>query len=309
MAEEASDKKGDEGQSDDAHEDQVDDVEKSSKNSGGLRKTWGFRRTTIAKRDMTGETAGVTESSGAPVRRSGRQAKRTDKLEEFLVTVKRGRGAARRSAPAHLESGDPPSETASEASFDGNTEPKVSESKAPSPVRRTRGRGRARATPKPKADLAGSASDDDSSEDEENAMKESEEKLETETVAEGAMMEEAKTEPKQEELETQDEETSKDEVPTNTRPSRSPLKLGPKRDAKPKAGACKEKDDDDEDSASSSSSESDNDGYDPNALYCICRQKHNKRLVPCIRTVIIVYTHHSLKYDHLHVHAVISESC
>lgn len=39
-----------------------------------------------------------------------------------------------------------------------------------------------------------------------------------------------------------------------------------------------EEDDDDDDSSTSSSSSSESDtGYDPNALYCICRQKHNKR--------------------------------
>lgn len=297
MAEEEKDKKGDNGQSDAAHKDQVEEVEKSAKNSGELKKTWGFRRTTIAKRDMAGETAGVTESPGAQVRRSGRQAKRTDKLEEFLVTVKRGRGAARRSAPAHLESGDPPSETASEASFDGSIELKVTESKAPSPGRRTRGRGRGRASPKPRADTTGSATDDDSSEDEEKAMKETQERLEIETDAEDAKKEEAVKELKQEDMEKQDEETSKEDVSASTRPSKSPLKLGPKREAKPKAGTCKEKDEDEEEegeSSSSSSSESDNDGYDPNALYCICRQKHNKRLVPYIKKKIIVYTHHPL---------------
>lgn len=273
------------GQGDDAQRDQAEDVVRSAKNSGELKKTWGFRRTTIAKRDMAGETAGIADSPGAPVRRSGRQAKRTDKLEEFLVTVKRGRGAARRSAPAHLESGDPPSETASEASFDGNAETKVIEGKAPSPVRRTRGRGRGRATPRLVADMADLASDDDSSENDETDVKEMQEKLEAETDSEDAKKEEAINEPKQDDLEEQDEETSKEEVPANTRPSRSPLKSGPKREAKPKAGACKEKDEDEEeeDESSSSSSESDNDGYDPNALYCICRQKHNKRLVPHMR--------------------------
>lgn len=281
MAEEKNDNKGETGQSDAVCKDQIEDLEKSAKNSTELKKTWGFRRTTIAKRDMAGETAGITESPGAPVRRSGRQAKRTDKLEEFLVTVKRGRGAARRSAPAHLESGDPPSETASEASFDGNAELKVTESKT-SPARRTRGRGRGRVTPKPKADMAGSASDDDSSENEERVTKTTQEKLEIETGAEDAMTEEVIKELKPEESEKQDEETNKEEVSANTRHSRSPLKSGPKREAKPKAGACKEKDEEEEDEESSSSSESDNDGYDPNALYCICRQKHNKRLVLCI---------------------------
>lgn len=286
VAEEENDKKCDKGQSDDDQKDQVESIHKTSRNSCELKKTWGFRRTTIAKRDMAGETAGIAESPGAPVRRSGRQAKRTDKLEEFLVTVKRGRGALRRSAPAHLESGDPPSETASEASFDGNSEPKMTENSSPSPVRRTRGRGRGRATTKARTGMADSASDDDSSENEEKDTDEAHEKLETEDDAEDAKKEEVINELKQEELEKQDEETCMEEVPANTRPSRSPLKSGSKREAKLKAGAC---DEEDEESSSSSSSESDNDGYDPNALYCICRQKHNKRLVPYIKHVLSLH--------------------
>ncbi|KAJ3602785.1 hypothetical protein NHX12_030533 [Muraenolepis orangiensis] len=81
------------------------------------------------------------ENRGGAVRRSGRQSKRTDKLEEFLSTAKR---AARRSGPSSIESGDPPSqtptdaETASEASFDGNADAKAAEDRSPSPERRTR---------------------------------------------------------------------------------------------------------------------------------------------------------------------------
>lgn len=283
VAEEEKDNKIDTGESDAAQENQVADSEKSAKNSNVLKKTWGFRRTTIAKRDMAGETAGITDSPGAPVRRSGRQAKRTDKLEEFLVTVKRGRGAVRRSAPAYLESGDPPSDSASEASLDRNTECKMTESTT-SPVRRTRGRGRGRASPKAITDMVDSASDEDSSENEEGTLKETQEQHEIETGVEDATKGEAIKEMQQEELQKDDDETNKEEVPANTRPLRSPLKSGTKRETKPKASAGKEKDvDEEEDDESSSSSESDNDGYDPNALYCICRQKHNKRLVSCIK--------------------------
>lgn len=273
----------DRAQSDDAHKDQVDDPEKSTKNSSELRKTWGFRRTTIAKRDMAGETSGPADSPGAPVRRSGRQAKRTDKLEEFLVTVKRGRGATRRSAPAYLEGGDPLSETASEASLDRNMEADVLECKTPSPVMRTRGRGRGRATPKPKADITDSTSEDDSSEDEEKVMTEAQEQLEVETGAEDAGTKEVVEEVQQELPEKRDEDTKMEEDPPNTKPSRSPLKSGPKREAKLRSAACKGMDDDEDadDYSSSSSSESDSDGYDPNALYCICRQKHNKRFMIC----------------------------
>ncbi|XP_034387772.1 death-inducer obliterator 1-like isoform X2 [Cyclopterus lumpus] len=114
---------------------------KSSKANSEVKKTWCFRRSTVAKREMPVEAATDSHDNRCPVRRSGRQPKRTDKLEEFLSTAKRGQ---RKSAPPSLESGDPPSqtptdaETASEASFDGNADARAAEDKAESPERRTR---------------------------------------------------------------------------------------------------------------------------------------------------------------------------
>ncbi|XP_066526286.1 death-inducer obliterator 1 isoform X2 [Hoplias malabaricus] len=293
-------------QGDATQESRVEDSEKSSK-TGEFRKTWGFRRTTIAKRDMPGET--VVESpvaKGAPVRRSGRQAKRTDKLEEFLVTVKRGRGAGRRSAPAQLEGGDPPSqtptdaETASEASFDGNAEAKALENKVRSPMKKTRRKGRKKGAGKPKGGQGGSVSDDGSSENENEedisgeASKEVQEDPVTETITEDGNKEESVKETTQEPdavtQDKEDENESKDkpvEELASKRSTRSPAKaLGKdstptKREAKTKGGAKSRNEKQKEDEDESSSSESDNDGYDPNALYCICRQKHNKRFMIC----------------------------
>lgn len=55
-------------------------------------------------------------------------------------------------------------------------------------------------------------------------------------------------------------------------------------------GEDEEEEDEDEDdsstSSSSSSSESEDGGYDPNALYCICRQKHNKRYIVLLLYII-----------------------
>ncbi|XP_057217705.1 death-inducer obliterator 1 isoform X3 [Triplophysa rosa] len=308
VSEEVTDQKG----ISDVSEDRVEDAEKSTKPSRELKKTWGFRRTTIAKREIPGDMAGETpDAKGAPVRRSGRQAKRTDKLEEFLVTVKRGRGTGRRSCPSRLEGGDPPSqtptdaETASENSFDGNTEAKTEERKVASPVKRKRGRGRARKTAKPKAS-GGSVSDDCSSENEEEAEGEMTKEEHVETVAsaedgkdvetkeeEQAMdvkkeiekVEEEEEEEEEEENKEENKEKSSDES-INRRPPTRSLSKESKNDTKPKAGAKLHKDTDeeeeeDDDDDESSSSESDNDGYDPNALYCICRQKHNKRFMIC----------------------------
>ncbi|KAI4891328.1 hypothetical protein NFI96_009316 [Prochilodus magdalenae] len=289
-------------QGDAAQEEKVEDSEKSAKTSGEFRKTWGFRRTTIAKRDMPGETAVESpEAKGAPVRRSGRQAKRTDKLEEFLVTVKRGRGAGRRSTPSQLEAGDPPSqtptdvETASEASFDGNVEAKAVENRAPSPVKKARGKNRKKAPSKPKGGPGGSGSDDGSSENEEEASNETsmevQEEPATNTSTEDSKEEETVKEPIQEQNAVKEDEEKSEEISEKSveelaskRPARSPSKAVVKdstpfkREVKPKVGARtrKEKEDDEDES---SSSDSDSDGYDPNALYCICRQKHNKRSV------------------------------
>ncbi|XP_051956914.1 death-inducer obliterator 1-like isoform X3 [Xyrauchen texanus] len=279
-------------------EDKIEDPEKS-KPSREFKKTWGFRRTTIAKREFPGEmVAESPEGKSAPVRRSGRQAKRTDKLEEFLVTVKRGRGTGRRSCPSRFEGGDPPSqtptdaETASEASFDGNAEAKTEEQKVTSPGKRKRGRGRRAVKRKAGGD---SDSDDGSSENEEEAgfevTKESQEHVETGASVEDGKVEELKDEEQAIDVKKEDDgeeemcKKSNEKSPNESisrRPSRA-ISKDNKRDTNPKAEAkiCEEDDDDELSSSSSSSSESDSDGYDPNALYCICRQKHNKRFMIC----------------------------
>lgn len=290
--------------------------------SSEFKKTWGFRRTTIAKREMPGEAA-ATPVEG-PVRRSGRQAKRTDKLEEFLLTAKRGRGGGgRRSAPANLDggvSGDPPSqtptdaETASEASFDGSAEAKTPGSKAASPERKRRravrkgGRRRQTRSTKAKqeeeAEEEGASEDEASSEDEpadaaQDAQKEAEKEdkkpevgsIAAEVVAPSpdVQADVEKTEVKKEEEKTKEEEeeskTKSEDTSTTRRRSRNPARAcKDSTPSKTKAKARKEDEDESSSASSSSSSSSSSDeggsndeGYDPNALYCICRQKHNKR--------------------------------
>ncbi|XP_056130183.1 death-inducer obliterator 1 isoform X2 [Lampris incognitus] len=338
--------------------------EKSSKATSNIRKTWGFRRTTIAKREMPGEAVSECPENPCPVRRSGRQPKRTDKLEEFLSTTKRG---ARRSAPPCLESNDPPSqtptdaETASEASFDGNADTKTIDDKAESPERRTRSSARKQVVVKARGGRqirgggGGTVKDDGSSENEEvgigEAAKKSnsqdkEEKKQDEKVEaspkelvsqdvsnsqpeqDSDMMEvlEEKTEQEDENnegevnQELEEDEEENDDKPLATLSKRTPVRTytnkkkaatkttatgsktqtpvikgcSPvKRETKPKAlqpapktrkSQTDEENEDEDDSltsTSSSSSDSENGGYDPNALYCICRQKHNKRFMIC----------------------------
>ncbi|XP_061114187.1 death-inducer obliterator 1-like isoform X2 [Conger conger] len=70
-----------------------------------FKKTWGFRRTTIAQREAPADSD-RQDCGNAPVRRSGRQARCACKAEESIPTTKRGRGV-RKSAPACLENPKP----------------------------------------------------------------------------------------------------------------------------------------------------------------------------------------------------------
>lgn len=348
---------------------------KSTRANTEVKKTWSFRRSTVAKREMPVEAATDSPDSRCPVRRSGRQPKRTDKLEEFLSTAKR---AQRKSAPPSLESGDPPSqtptdaETASEASFDGNADTKALEDKVESPERRTRsgarkpiqrrGRGGRRTRGGGGGGGGGGGAavknegSSDNEEDSRGAAKKEELMDNMETKDETSLAPEVLVSTNAEQLpaeqdsdrkedveqkaehaedddkvETEDETSDEtdDESPDN--PAALLVKRGPirtyvnkkraankganpvkgsaaaaaaasvtagnkvptpvKRETKPKAtqGAAMthkpqtQEDNDENDSTSSSSSsssssiDSDEGGYDPNALYCICRQKHNKR--------------------------------
>ncbi|XP_071377334.1 death-inducer obliterator 1 [Centroberyx affinis] len=354
-------------QDENAAEEKLEVSDKSPKARSEVKKTWGFRQTTIAKREMPGETTTDSQENRCPVRRSGRQSKRTDKLEEFLSTTKRG---SRKSAPPSLESGDPPSqtptdaETASEASFDGNTDTKAVDDKAESPERRTRSGTRKQTFGKTRGGRqtrggGGMLKDDGSSENEEDgsedaakkplsqdndeekkddekdtspeevgcgnsAQPQPEQDFENKEVLEEEKKEQEdekdKVEPKKE-TDDENEEESKEKPPAtfvkrgpirtyankkkaankNTTPINkvptpaSKVAIPVKREIKPKIiqAAAKtrkshtEEEDEDEDendsstSTSSSSIESDDGGYDPNALYCICRQKHNKRFMIC----------------------------
>nr|XP_033819552.1 death-inducer obliterator 1 isoform X2 [Geotrypetes seraphini] len=117
------------------NEDALKTVKPTSKE---FKKTWGFRRTTIAKREGAGDAESETleQQHELPLqlrpslRRSGRQPKRTERVEEFLTTVRRNRG--RKSAPVVLEDATEPTscpvtdvETASEGSVESACEAKL----------------------------------------------------------------------------------------------------------------------------------------------------------------------------------------
>ncbi|XP_073323850.1 death-inducer obliterator 1 isoform X2 [Pagrus major] len=343
----------------------LEEPDKSSKAYSEVKKTWGFRRSTVAKREMPVEAATDSPENRCPVRRSGRQSKRTDKLEEFLLTAKRG---SRKSAPPSLESGDPPSqtptdaETASEASFDGNADTKTVEDKVESPERRTRsvarkptqrrtrGGRQARGAGRVSVKDEGSSENEEDGRDpadkdqllekkDENSYSKPEDVESTNTVQPqpepnsekntGAVEQKNEHGGENDKVETKEETDEETEDDDTDEPAAISVKRGPirtyinkKRAANKNTPSVKtpapvkretlaratqasgkthqpqtqedndgeeeedeEEEDDDEDdsstSSSSSSSSSEDGGYDPNALYCICRQKHNKRFMIC----------------------------
>nr|XP_056700475.1 death-inducer obliterator 1 [Euleptes europaea] len=126
---------------DDKGEQSNEDDQKTVKpTSKEFKKTWGFRRTTIAKREGLGDAdMDVAEQQPSPqqqslaLRRSGRQPKRTERVEEFLTTVRR-RG--RKNLPSALEDLSEPTschvtdiETASEGSVESLSEIKTASQK------------------------------------------------------------------------------------------------------------------------------------------------------------------------------------
>uniref|UniRef100_A0A6Q2XLI0 PHD-type domain-containing protein n=1 Tax=Esox lucius TaxID=8010 RepID=A0A6Q2XLI0_ESOLU len=366
--EEGREEKRDQEHRDNATEEKLEKVEQSAKTTSKYQKTWGFRRTTIAKREMPGDNAAEGQDGQlGPVRRSGRQAKRTDKLEEFLLTTKRARTVGRRSAASSNEVGDPPSqtptdaETASEASFDGNAEAKSVDDKPDSPVRKTRNRKRTTRLAKGRGSSQGGSVSDGGSSDNDKASGDAckgpavpedkgpavpedkgpavpedkgpavpEDKGPAVPEDKGPAVPEDKVTQVQQGMEPQEHEdvkhdktsssnvevttqrqqnvviedqTEKEEEPESEERtidtsgkrasgSRSPAQAGG-RGTGPNIktrGVVKmrnnqeddaENEDNESTSSSSSSDSGDDEGYDPNALYCICRQKHNKRFMIC----------------------------
>lgn len=280
-----------------------------------FRKTWGFRRTTIAKRENAGDVD-VDSSEQQPqqqqqslnLRRSGRQPKRTERVEEFLTTVRR-RG--RRSVPTILEDSSEPAscpatdaETASEDSVESPPDIK--------PVTR-------RISTRSTSDQKGSKSrctkeeeDDDEEEDEEEeddtsdsdsdglTLKELQNRLRKKRVeqkpvqitlkdiqnrlrkrnseqdpaetGDGQSEKQVESElPVKQELETTDSTELASQVVVTEEDTED---LQVQMEVKPPLAT---KGITDEEPEELPKSKPESEIYDPNALYCICRQPHNNR--------------------------------
>ncbi|XP_064023760.1 death-inducer obliterator 1 isoform X2 [Pogoniulus pusillus] len=291
-----------------------------------FRKTWGFRRTTIAKRESAGD-ADVDSSEQQPqqqqqglnLRRSGRQPKRTERVEEFLTTVRR-RG--RRIVPTVLEeSGETAScpatdaETASEDSVESTPDTKPVTRRIVTRSSKEQKDSKTRVMKEEEEEEEEEEGDDDDGEEEEEGhtsdsdsdgltLKELQNRLRKKQVEEkpgqlilkdiqnrvrkgnseqdpterGDVQPEEQAEPElpvKQEPETADgtktasqvvvsEEDTKDlQVQEADKPA-----LGPK-------GIT------DEEPEEMPKSKPESEIYDPNALYCICRQPHNNRFMIC----------------------------
>ncbi|KAM6319062.1 death-inducer obliterator 1 isoform 1-T1 [Podargus strigoides] len=299
---------------DQSNEEEQKSIKPTSKE---FRKTWGFRRTTIAKREGGGDID-VDSSDQQPqqqqqslnLRRSGRQPKRTERVEEFLTTVRR-RG--RRSVPTTLEDS---SEPASCAATDAETASEDSVESTPDikPVTR-------RISTRSCKDQKGSKSR--CTKEEEDEEEEEEEGDTSDSDSDGLTLKELqnrlrkkRVEQKPVQLTLKDMQNrlrkrSSDQDPTeetgDVQPEKqikpeSPVKQEPEtadnteiasqvvvseedtedlqvqKEAKPALGA---KGITDEEPEELPKSKLESEIYDPNALYCICREPHNNRFMIC----------------------------
>lgn len=264
-----------------------------------FRKTWGFRRTTIAKREGAGDAeADAAEPAPQPqpqlqhglsLRRSGRQPKRTERVEEFLTTVRR-RG--RRSAPASLEDCTEPAscpvtdaETASEGSVES-----ASESKGGS----TPGAGAAKERlASPEKAKAGGEEDDTSDSDSDgltlkelqNRLRRKREREPAERPARGAPSRRRKQQREEDPPEPVDVEAgaaAEQVLPSVQEPEAGRGALsqvaeeGVESEAEGRVAPGVE-----EEPRNPGRPKPECETYDPSTLYCICRQPHNSRFMIC----------------------------
>uniref|UniRef100_G3SWP5 Death-inducer obliterator 1 n=1 Tax=Loxodonta africana TaxID=9785 RepID=G3SWP5_LOXAF len=260
-----------------------------------FRKTWGFRRTTIAKREGAGDAeADSLEQAPQPpqqslsLRRSGRQPKRTERVEEFLTTVRR-RG--RKSAPVSLEDSSEPTscpvtdvETASEGSVESTPEIKGGPKSGATGVKE-------RPTSSEKA--KGGDEDDDTSDSDsdgltlkelQNRLRRKREQEPTGRPLKGVQNRLRKKRRQEDPAETVGVEAGsavESALPSGPEAGQVTVShvAGDDKESKPEgrvAQGLKE-----EEPGELVKHKPECEVYDPNALYCLCRQPHNNRFMIC----------------------------
>ncbi|XP_047626629.1 death-inducer obliterator 1 isoform X2 [Phacochoerus africanus] len=259
-----------------------------------FRKTWGFRRTTIAKREGAGDAEPEAleqppPQQGLSLRRSGRQPKRTERVEEFLTTVRR-RG--RRSAPAPLEEpGEPAScpltdgDTASEGSVDSASDGKGGPKPGSSAVKERPASSKAK---------GGDDDEDDTSDSDSDGLtlKELQNRLRRKREQEPADRPPKGLQSRQRKKRREDPVEAAGVEAADAGEGSLPVKAEPEADQ----GAASPAAEDDREGelqgpAALGGREQERGGpgrpkpecevYDPSALYCICRQPHNNRFMIC----------------------------
>nr|XP_010309729.1 PREDICTED: LOW QUALITY PROTEIN: death-inducer obliterator 1-like [Balearica regulorum gibbericeps] len=272
-----------------------------------FRKTWGFRRTTIAKRegagdvDVDSEQQPQQQQQSLNLRRSGRQPKRTERGEEFLTTVRR-RG--RRSVPTALEDSNEP---ASCPATDAETASEDSVESTPDIKRTTR-----RISTRSKEEEEEEEEDEEEEEEDDTSdsdsdgltLKELQNRLRKKRVEQKPVQltlkdiqnRLGKRNSEQGPTETGDVQSEKQvesELPVKQEPEtadsteiasqvvvseESTGDLQVQTEVKPALGT---KEITDEEPEELPKSKPESEIYDPNALYCICRQPHNNRFMIC----------------------------
>ncbi|XP_042638727.1 death-inducer obliterator 1 [Orycteropus afer afer] len=270
-----------------------DDTPKAIKpTSKEFRKTWGFRRTTIAKREGMGDADVDTlehppqqPTQSLSLRRSGRQPKRTERVEEFLTTVRR-RG--RRSIPVSLEdSSDPTScpvtdvETASEGSVESSSEAKSGPKS---------GATGSKEHPASSEKAKGGDEDDDTSDSDsdgltlkelQNRLRRKREEEPGDRPLKGTQSRLRKKRREEAPTEAVDGEAGgivEGSPPSELEPEPGPG-AGDDKDSKPEGRVAQGERE--EDPAETVRPKPECEVYDPNALYCLCRQPHNNRFMIC----------------------------
>lgn len=253
-----------------------------------FRKTWGFRRTTIAKREGAGDAEldsvdqqPQQQQQSLSLRRSGRQPKRTERVEEFLTTVRR-RG--RKTVSVSPEDPSEPTscpvtdvETASEGSVES-----TSDSKSGPKVGSTGSKERPASSAKAKGGDGGDDTSDSDSDgltlkELQNRLRRKREQEPADRPQKGVQSRLRKRRREEELTETADMEVAhavESSLPSQQEPTAEQA-ASDERERKSEVRASQGVNE--EDPGSSVKHKPECEVYDPNALYCICRQPHNNR--------------------------------
>ncbi|CAK6447258.1 unnamed protein product [Pipistrellus nathusii] len=273
---------------DPSHEETPKVIKPTSKE---FRKTWGFRRTTIAKREGAGDPEldsveqQPQQQQSLSLRRSGRQPKRTERVEEFLTTVRR-RG--RKTVPISPEDPSEPTscpvtdvETASEGSVESCSDSKSGPKVGP--------RG-SKGQPASSAKTEGDDGEDDTSDSDSDGLtlKELQNRLRRKREQEPAdrtlrgvqsrLRKKRREEGPAEAVDVEVANVMESSPPGQQEPAAEQAASSDregKSEGRTASGVTEE------DPGSSVKHKPECEVYDPNALYCICRQPHNNRFMIC----------------------------